>query len=162
MQNKIILYDIKNEPLTEEIIKKFWENIRILSSDDMPINEILQKRFFLSEGCTEKNIIFTKNGKEFIKEVSQSKKQIDIFLLDYNMPQVTGVDALKIVRRNPKYKNTPAILITAYDNEEIKTSINEHLFQLLINKPFKFNMFTNVIPKLFSNEKIIEIASRDP
>jgi len=37
----------------------------------------------------------------------------DLFLLDYNMPELTGFDLMPIIRSFKKHKNTPVIYLTA-------------------------------------------------
>lgn len=51
------------------------------------------------------------NGIEALMTLRQS--QIDLVLLDWNMPQLSGMDFLKKVRGMPAYKNLPIIMVTS-------------------------------------------------
>lgn len=41
------------------------------------------------------------------------KKQIGLFLLDWNMPQLNGISFVKKLRSMPEYAKTPVIMITS-------------------------------------------------
>ena len=50
------------------------------------------------------------NGKE---SVEQSKKNIpDLILLDIMMPVMSGIETLKILKKNPDTKAIPVIMLT--------------------------------------------------
>jgi len=42
-----------------------------------------------------------------------AKEQPDVVILDIMMPDVSGLEVLKFMRRNPKLKNTPVIVVSA-------------------------------------------------
>ena len=37
----------------------------------------------------------------------------DLFILDINMPEVSGLDFLEFIRRRPEWKNVPAIMLSS-------------------------------------------------
>ena len=41
---------------------------------------------------------------------------IDLILLDYKMPTMSGADVLRQIRAVPKMKDTPVIFLTAYSD----------------------------------------------
>ena len=43
---------------------------------------------------------------------------VDLVLLDYEMPVMTGPEVLKEIRASQKMKNTPVIFLTAKDDKE--------------------------------------------
>jgi CheY-like chemotaxis protein len=55
-------------------------------------------------------VITAKNGIEAIEQVEKSKP--DIILLDIMMPVMSGLDACKILKENPRTKNIPVIMVT--------------------------------------------------
>ncbi|MFA6191989.1 MAG: ATP-binding protein [Sulfurimonas sp.] len=52
------------------------------------------------------------NGKEAI-EILEKEKKIDIILMDIMMPVMDGLNAIRNIKSNEKYKNIPVIAITA-------------------------------------------------
>ena len=79
---------------------------------------------------------------------------VDLVLLDWNMPGLSGIDFLKKVRAMKKYANLPIIMVTSeaakYNViEALKTGatdyiikpINPKLFAEKISKVFKWRVF---------------------
>ncbi len=51
------------------------------------------------------------NGKEALIQLEQ--QEIHLVLLDWNMPELSGLDFLKKIRAMDKYKNLPVIMVTS-------------------------------------------------
>ena len=41
----------------------------------------------------------------------------DLVLLDVNMPEMSGFEAITVLRENPRYKDIPVVFLTAKDDE---------------------------------------------
>ena len=41
----------------------------------------------------------------------------DLILLDVNMPEMSGFEAITVLRENPRYKDIPVVFLTAKDDE---------------------------------------------
>lgn len=82
----------------------------LIADDDAQIREIL--RILLSaEGYT---VLITDNGLQAAEEASD---EIDLYLLDINMPGQTGIAAAEQIRK--KYE-APIVFLTAYSGESDK------------------------------------------
>lgn len=91
---------------------------------------------FLKQGLEEEGFTISTatNGKDGL-EMALSLP-IDLVLLDWMMPKMTGIEVCKAIR---KHKNTPIIFLTAKDTvqetiEGLKTGANDY-----IKKPFSFD-----------------------
>ena len=83
------------------------KQLSILVVDDSP--SILRAINF---ALNNKYKVHTLQKPENLKKVLASIKP-DLFLLDYNMPEVNGFDLLRTIREFPEYKETPVIFLTA-------------------------------------------------
>lgn len=63
-----------------------------------------------------------KNGREALQQLQN--QSIDMILLDWNMPELSGIDFLKKVRSIDRYKNLPIIMVTS---ESAKFNVIEAL-----------------------------------
>ena len=73
---------------------------------------------------------------------------IDLILLDWNMPKLSGIEFLKKVRAMDKYKNLPIIMVTS---ESAKFNVIEALKNGAtdyITKPIKLDLFKQKLAKL--------------
>jgi two-component system chemotaxis response regulator CheY len=62
------------------------------------------------------------NGKKAYQQLETNK--IDLILLDWNMPEMDGMEFLKKVRSMPNYKDLPIIMVTS---ESAKYNVVEAL-----------------------------------
>lgn len=72
-----------------------------------------------------------RNGKEAIEAVKANR--IDLILLDIMMPQMDGIEAMKVIRQ---YSNVPVILLTAKSENIDKIAGLEEGADDYITKPF--------------------------
>lgn len=61
---------------------------------------------------------------------------VDLMLLDVHMPDVDGLELLRIIRNNSKYNEIPVILLTADEDEETESAGFEEGAIDYIRKPF--------------------------
>jgi len=53
------------------------------------------------------------------------KKQPDMIILDIEMPEINGFEALIRLKENPDRKNIPVLFLTGYIDEEIQSRVAE-------------------------------------
>lgn len=77
--------------------------------------------------------------------INQEGNDIDLILSDWNMPGMTGIDFLKLVKQSEKTKNIPFIIVTS---EISQSSVTQALMAKVdgyIVKPFKPESFKSKI-----------------
>lgn len=84
------------------------ERKRILAvDDDAPALSAL-KQNLAQRGY---DVQTARSGEEALEVIQ--REDFDLFILDVNMPGVSGFDVCKQIRQNPKTQNTPVIFLTA-------------------------------------------------
>lgn len=79
-----------------------------------------------------------KNGDEFLDKYT--KLNIDLFILDLQLPTISGIEICKILKSTPAYRQKPVIALTARSNEfDIVNGLNIG-FDDYITKPFSQNI----------------------
>jgi len=88
---------------------------KILIVDDVKTNCELIKEILRSSG---NDYIFEEayNGKNII-DISKNFNP-DVILMDLMMPEVSGIEAINNLKRDPQTNEIPVIVITAYDSDE--------------------------------------------
>ncbi|MDR2598967.1 MAG: response regulator [Oscillospiraceae bacterium] len=71
----------------------------------------------------------------------------DLFLLDYKMPAISGLDLITIIRKHPKHKKTPIIFLTSDASRDIITSAVALGVCDYVVKPFKSDKLRAKIEK---------------
>jgi two-component system chemotaxis response regulator CheY len=93
----------------------------VLVVDDSRIMRNIVKNTFL-EMKIPCQFLEAGNGKEALAQMQSQK--VDLVLLDWNMPELSGIDFLKIVRAMDQYKTLPIIMVTS---ESAKYNVIEAL-----------------------------------
>lgn len=83
----------------------------ILVADDLEDNVMVLRAFLKHHNY---KTIAAYSGKEAIEKAEEHKP--DLILLDLNMPELSGLDVLKAIRKNEALNNTGIILLTASGN----------------------------------------------
>lgn len=94
--------------------------MKILLVDDSDTVRCIGRHTLAKMGYTD--IVEAQDGAEAVKQVASGAFQL--VLMDWNMPNMTGIDALKAIRANPDHKSLPVIMITS---ESEKCRITEAL-----------------------------------
>jgi len=85
--------------------------MRILLAEDNEVNRRLAMRLLEKRGCT---IVVAVNGVEALAAVEREK--IDLVLMDVQMPEMDGLEAMRAIREKEKVsgKHLPIISVTAH------------------------------------------------
>ena len=94
---------------------------RILVVDDDPL--VLRTiKAWLSQKYTVFMAASGSDAIEFLK-----KKHVDLLLLDYEMPECSGLETFELIKKNTLLSKTPVIFLTAKDDKEtVKKLLDAH------------------------------------
>lgn len=97
------------------------EKLTVLLAEDHPINRKLVERFLTIKGW---QVIHAENGREAIQKFQENQGNVDIILMDIQMPEVDGYEAAARIRQlekeadtgtsTGKPKHIPIIALTAH------------------------------------------------
>jgi two-component system chemotaxis response regulator CheY len=99
----------------------------------------------LENGVDESSLLEAKDGEEALKIAVED--DITLFLVDWNMPKLNGLNFVKEIRKYQKYDKTPIIMITS---EAAKYNVIEAIQAGVTNyvvKPIKGNVLWEKIRK---------------
>ena len=94
----------------------------------------------------EYNIIVETSSLKAL-EIVESKK-FDIFIIDYQMPQVNGIEFLEEIKRLYSGEHYVSILCTAYGTIHLfKPEFVQGLFRYYIEKPFNIDVLKDTVKR---------------
>ncbi|MBN1599755.1 MAG: response regulator [Bacteroidales bacterium] len=120
---------------------------KVLVVDDNIHNSKLIEGILLAE--KEKyDIYFAEDGMEGFEKAR--RLQPDLILMDMRMPQLSGIDSLKMIREDPELREIPVIFITAYKTDEnFAEAFKSGAFDF-ITKPLDINELKSRVRKALS------------
>jgi two-component system chemotaxis response regulator CheY len=84
--------------------------MKILVCDDESIMRELHIGLLVENGINPDDIVEASNGNEALKIMEEN--DIRLFLIDWNMPELDGVELVKSIRSMKQYEDTPIVMIT--------------------------------------------------
>ena len=111
--------------------------MRILVVDDSRVARNIVKNMLKSMYHVEEGFVEASNGEEAWSVLQTSP--VDLVLLDWNMALLNGIDLLRRVRQDDKFKALPVIMVTSeaakYNViEAVKAGANDYLIKPLTEK----------------------------
>lgn len=110
----------------------------ILIVDDSKLNLSIA-RDMLKENYIQGSIAVAESGEEALNILD--KMRVDIILLDIVMPGMSGIEVLKTIKNNDKYKNINVIMLTSVTDKSILKQCFELGANDFINKPIESTEF---------------------
>lgn len=119
--------------------------MKILVVEDSSVMRRIHRNTLLENNISEDSIVEAPDGEEAIKLAENG--DIDLFLIDWNMPKLNGLELVKNLRHMTEYKETPIIMITS---EAAKYNVIEAIDAGVTNyivKPVRGNTLWNKLKK---------------
>ncbi len=115
---------------------------RILVIDDMPSIRDLVKNHLKAIGYV--NLLEAGDGDEGHKILAQqlvAGTPVQLVISDWNMPVLSGLDLLKMLRKTAEWKNLPFVILTSEaEREQVTEAILAGVSQYVV-KPFAGKIF---------------------
>lgn len=135
-ETTLFLHQVESKLPTEQ--RKMLESVHgkenILDGKTiLVVDDDMRNVFALSSLLESHNakVIVGKNGKEAISQLNKNS-QIDLVLMDIMMPEMDGYEAMRLIRKEKKWKDLPIIALTAKAMKEdrqksLDAGANEYL-----------------------------------
>ncbi len=119
----------------------------ILVVDDMKTMRKLVKK-----SCTDlgfSNFLEAEDGAQAFETLAAANPPVGLVISDWNMPNCTGLDFLKRVRAESRFKHTPFLLLTAEsESSQVATAIQVGVDNYMI-KPFSTNALSEKLTAVY-------------
>ena len=122
------------------------KNIKILVVDDAPMIRRILKNLLKEMGFT--NVEEAEDGMVALQKLRSQK--YDFVITDWNMPNLTGIELVQEIRKDPNLKHLPIMMVTAEAKKEniilaLKSGVNNYIV-----KPFTPENVKAKIEAIFS------------
>ena len=121
----------------------------LLIDDDKDLCEMTKKVLEVYGGY---KVVTAPDGKEGIKAAHMAKP--DLILLDINMPQMNGMEVLKLLKESAETIKIPVVMLTAYNEDILKVEASQHYNEDYIVKPVKTEDLVDRIEKVLKKRGV--------
>ena len=99
-----------------DVTSNVMERSKIMIVDDEPLNIKVIRKYLNRARCSE--FVVSSDPHEVPRLIDQEKP--DLVLLDVDMPNISGLDILRMVRSDKQHDMLPVIFVTALEDSDIK------------------------------------------
>jgi DNA-binding response OmpR family regulator len=103
----------------------------VLVAEDDVLTRMLVKVLLEREGCT---VLEARTGREAIEVAARERPSLVV--MDLQMPEMSGYDAIAQLRRVPALASTPVLVISSDDSPSVKANVLELGADDYLAKPF--------------------------
>lgn len=119
--------------------------MNFLIVDDSMVIRNIHKNVLKEKKFSDEGIFEADNGADALG-IAQ-KENIDLFLVDWNMPGINGLELVKKIRAIPRYAETPIIMVTSEAAKYMVVEAIEAGVTNYIVKPIHGNVLWDKISK---------------
>jgi len=107
--------------------------MKLLAVDD---SSVIRKVIMAAADVLQIETIEAQDGIEALEKLASYYEEIDLVLLDWNMPEMNGFDVLVEIKRSGRYKHIPVMMVTTEGQQSsIVTAVRAGADNYLV-KPF--------------------------
>ncbi len=129
-----------------------FSNLRVLLVEDNPSNAFLGMEILMKMGCQAKT---AENAAQGL--ILWGKEEFDLLLIDIQMPEMNGIEMLKVIRSKEadlNKKHQPAIALTAHALEGNKEMYRTVGFDGYVSKPMDMEILAKEINEALKTLRI--------
>ena len=132
------------------------KTLKVLLIEDDTI-EVMKLNRTISTLKLKHSIVEANNGEEALTLLEKKGNLPDIILLDLNMPKISGIDFLKILKNDERLKYIPTIILTTSNNQKDLLACYEIGIAGYVLKPLKYEDYVKKIESLLAYWSINEL-----
>ena len=81
------------------------------------------------------DVVDARTGREGLEKLQENS--IDLILVDWHMPEMSGIEFVKALREDPGFGEIPVMMVTAEVEEEMVKMAMDAGVNAYVTKPFK-------------------------
>ncbi len=89
-------------------------DVKMMLVEDNP-EDVAFTRRVLRHNKLDKDLVIAADGKEAmntLERLTSEGRSPDVILLDINLPDISGIDLLTKIKKNPRWSSIPVVMLT--------------------------------------------------
>ena len=139
------------EPAPEVITPTDLRGARVLVVDDNMVNRSILCEQLQTWNFDCAAVDGGDSALQFINAAQAQNVEIDLIVLDYQMPGMTGTEVLKILRENERTAEIPVIILTSVDSSEVNRQFAMLGASAHLTKPIRSSLLLETITQVLGH-----------
>ena len=124
--------------------------LKALVVDDSKVMRMMVMSGLRKTGLAEFEFVEAEDGLQALEKLKEPG--VGIAFVDWNMPNMTGLDFVKEVRKQPQFKTLPLVMVTSEKTMgKMEQALNEAGADAYICKPFTPEEMQQKLDKIVAN-----------
>ncbi|NNF79129.1 MAG: response regulator [Rhizobiales bacterium] len=129
---------------------------RVLIIDDNEVNRSILAEQMDAWKFEHAEVSSGQTGLSVMRSAAQHGLRIDLVILDYQMPGMSGTDVLQEMRADPSISGIPVILLTSVDAAAARSAIGDLKLEANLTKPTRSSIMLDTIVEVLSDARAAE------
>ncbi len=122
---------------------------QVLIVDDTAVNRDIMVRQLAPWGVQTRTAISAADGLMILRQASRAGQAMDAVLLDHNMPEMSGIDLLAILRADPRLRGLKILLCSSSGVGSLKDELVGVEVDGFLHKPLRHTTLLSRLAELF-------------
>ncbi len=123
---------------------------RILVADDSPAIRHLIADSLVRQGFA---VITAEDGQEALAHATASR--FDMVITDYDMPRMTGFELVHALKRDPRTRDLPTLMLTARDTRRDQAQMRAAGLTSYLVKPFSVDKCVAMVERVLAEKRLL-------
>lgn len=134
-------------------------DILLIEDDVIEVMKFKRVLSLIDDGNTYK-FEMAENGEDALKILEKNSPLPDIILLDLNMPKISGIEFLSILKNDVRFRHIPTLILSTSNNERDLLECFKIGISGYILKPLKYKEYVSKIEKVLAYWSINQLIKR--
>ena len=142
------IFEIELEKLDEIQNYQYFNDKKILLVDDNKTWHKILNNILKNFGINMDSVF---SGKEAIEILQKNDKKYDLILMDWNMPELDGIQTTKFINKNRDKPKPTTVIMLSFKPENIINLAKEVGIELFLQKPINPSLLNDILSQVFFN-----------
>ncbi|MEM7067274.1 MAG: PAS-domain containing protein [Pseudomonadota bacterium] len=144
-----------NNEIKRHVIPGDLSGSRIMIIDDNPVNQSILMEQMTAWKFDSATAASGKEGLAILQAIKKQNISVDLVVLDYQMPDMTGADVLRHMRQEcTELSDIPVLVLTSVDSAETNKELVKLGVEANLIKPTRSSLLLETILQIISNDRV--------
>ncbi len=144
----------ENKKRDEYILPGELQKLKVLACDDNKTALSIIEEMMIA---FKFDVVLTSSANDALDKLKN--ETFDLLLVDWRMPEIDGVELIKILKSDNKYNDLKIIMVTAFSKEELIKEMGNIGIDGFLPKPYNYSEMFNAIMIAFGKDDRLKIKT---